>query len=93
MIAPNQYKKFLESYEFKSKVFNESTPFYSTSFNYGLKATCDVPETSLRNLVEYGSDSEEVKYSPDDLSILKVCHSTQSVLSRSIVEFDQEAIR
>lgn len=60
--------------EFKGKVFEQSTLFYATGFNDGLRKARKSPTAPLNILwaIEYDSDCEEVQYDPDECALPKV---------------------
>lgn len=68
LVAQSHVNKYLKWYEFKAKVFEQSTNFYATSFNDSLCISRESPALPPSTLcaVEYDCNGEEVEYGPDD---------------------------
>lgn len=92
MIVQSQVNKYLKSDEFKGKIFKQSTCFYTTGFNNGLRSARESPIVPLSSLctIEYDSDGEEVQYGPNDRALPKVYPpAPHGVLAHLAAKFDQ----
>lgn len=69
----NQYKKYLEYYDCKSKILSSTMYFYVTGFNTRLKAGHDEPNKPLSALhvAECDLNGEDMQYGLDNLPIEK----------------------